>query len=710
MKSRTLLRALIGIAVSVVAIWILLRSVDLAKVAVVLGSASPAWLAVMIGTSLIDVGARAARWQILLRPIAAVPYTHVLGYTYIGYLANNVLPARLGELVRSAALGDGERLSGTTVLGTVVVERIVDTTMVVAIAAVSVLLLSVGGVMGTAVLAGVAFVGLAIGILALGIMAEPAAGGRPRPGLHGPLAGHPRPGPPPRRRPGRRAQPTGRRRGHRLQRPGLERLDRDVLRRRPGGRHRPVDPPGGAVGSGVALISIVPSGPGYVGTFEFAATEDRRRLRGRCRAGVRDGPARPRGHPAGHDGRRHRRHPRPPPAPQARAVGAGCGVRAGPGGPVRESNATDLSALGDTASVKITAIRLQRLTLPLDPPFPAAWDPVPRRSFSATLVRVETDEGVVGIGSGDTMDGFEPYKHLFIGQDPLAIERHVAVIETIDFHAGRSWPLEVALWDIAGQVAGQPVATLFGGALDGLPVYASCGMLLPAAARAESALRLRAEGFHALKIRVDPRRLEEGLAAVEATRLAVGDTMAIMVDLNQGWRMPGDLSPTIDHATARDIAARLAELDVLWLEEPLPGTDLAGLAALRATVPGIRIAGGEMTRTFARAPGRARCRRLRRPSARRGPRDRHAPGADPGRAGDGPRSLVHAAHVDERDRAAGEPARRGRRRRRSVAGVPLRPTGLDARAAGLHARRADPPGCRRRPARPDRGRAGHRAR
>ena len=249
--------------------------------------------------------------------------------------------------------------------------------------------------------------------------------------------------------------------------------------------------------------------------------------------------------------------------------------------------------------MKITAIRLQRLTLPLDPPFPAAWDPVPRRSFAATLVRVETDEGVVGIGSGDTMDGFEPYAHLFIGEDPLDLERHVAVIETIDFHAGRSWPLEAALWDIAGKVAGKPVATLFGGALDGLPVYASCGMLLPAAARAESALRLRAEGFRALKIRVDPRRLEEGMAAVEATRLAVGDTMTVMVDINQGWRMPGDISPTIDRATAVDIARRLAELDVLWLEEPLPGGDLAGLVALRTAVPGIRIAGGEMTRTFA---------------------------------------------------------------------------------------------------------------
>ena len=99
------------------------------------------------------------------------------------------------------------------------------------------------------------------------------------------------------------------------------------------------------------------------------------------------------------------------------------------------------------------------------------------------------------------------------------------------------------------------------------------------------ALRLRDEGFQALKLRIDPRRLEQGLAAVAATSAAVGDAMAIMVDLNQGWRMAGDTTPAIDSVAARAIAARLAELDVLWVEEPLTGTDLRGLAWLRAADP-----------------------------------------------------------------------------------------------------------------------------
>jgi L-alanine-DL-glutamate epimerase-like enolase superfamily enzyme len=248
--------------------------------------------------------------------------------------------------------------------------------------------------------------------------------------------------------------------------------------------------------------------------------------------------------------------------------------------------------------MRITRIRLDRLVLPLDPPFLAAWDPVPRTSFAATVVRVETDEGVVGVGSGDTMDGFEAFEHLFVGQDPLAIGRHVRALETIAFHAGRYWPLEVALWDILGQVAGRSVATLFGGSSDGIDAYASFGELKAPEARAQAALAAQAAGFRALKIRIDRDRVPDGLAAVRATRAAVGDGMAIMVDLNQGWRMAGDIAPGLDPVAARRIADELRELDVTWIEEPLLGSDLRGLADLRRAT-GVRIAGGEMTRTMA---------------------------------------------------------------------------------------------------------------
>ena len=247
--------------------------------------------------------------------------------------------------------------------------------------------------------------------------------------------------------------------------------------------------------------------------------------------------------------------------------------------------------------MKITRIELVRLSLPLRPPFPAAWDPEPRGHFPATVVLVDTDDGVRGIGSGDSMDGLESYLGLFLGTDPLALARQVRVLETVAFHGGRPWPLEAALWDIAGQVAGQPVAGLLGGFTDRVLAYASTGVLAGPTARVEMALAAAERGFQAMKIRVDPARLDEGLACLAAVREAL-PRFTLMADLNQGWRMPGDVRPPIDRVTAREIAARLSGLGVYWMEEPLGGTDVAGLAALRAGCP-VRVAGGEMTRSYA---------------------------------------------------------------------------------------------------------------
>jgi L-alanine-DL-glutamate epimerase-like enolase superfamily enzyme len=247
--------------------------------------------------------------------------------------------------------------------------------------------------------------------------------------------------------------------------------------------------------------------------------------------------------------------------------------------------------------MKITAIRTQRLRLPLDPPFFAAWDPVPRRAFEATIVRVETDAGLVGIGSGDTMAGFQEFEHLFIGADALAIARHVRALETISFHAGRYWPLEAALWDLAGRAAGQPVAVLLGGSVDRLPAYASWAELRDPERRADDARALVAAGFGAVKLRIARDRIEEGLAVVGAVRAAVGERLELIVDLNQWWRMAGDIERGLGPVDARRAIERLRDHGVLWVEEPLPGEDREGMRALRQST-GVRIAGGEMARTF----------------------------------------------------------------------------------------------------------------
>ncbi len=252
--------------------------------------------------------------------------------------------------------------------------------------------------------------------------------------------------------------------------------------------------------------------------------------------------------------------------------------------------------------MRITAIRCQRLRLPLDPPFYAAWDPTPRRAFEATIVRVETDAGLVGIASGDTMAGFEEFEHLFVGQDPLALTRHARVLETISFHAGRYWPLEAALWDLLGKSCGEPVATLLGGARRELPVYASWGSLGDPGQRADDAHVLVEEGFHGVKVRIARDRIDEGVAVVAAVRAAIGEALEVMVDLNQWWRMPGDIEPGLGPADARRVIERLRPYGVLWVEEPLAGSDLDGMRMLRDAT-GVRIAGGEMARTFSELRG-----------------------------------------------------------------------------------------------------------
>ena len=172
MRSGPLLRALVGAAISIAALWFVLRGVDLARTGDVLAHADLRWIglaAVFLST---DLALRALRWQRLLRPIATVRYPAMLGYLLIGYLANNVLPARLGELVRSHYLGDREGISRASALGTVVVERIVDLVAVVAIASTALLVLSVRGVVASAVLVGAGVAGLFLVALALGIVAH----------------------------------------------------------------------------------------------------------------------------------------------------------------------------------------------------------------------------------------------------------------------------------------------------------------------------------------------------------------------------------------------------------------------------------------------------------------------------------------------------------------------------------------------------------
>ena len=244
---------------------------------------------------------------------------------------------------------------------------------------------------------------------------------------------------------------------------------------------------------------------------------------------------------------------------------------------------------------KIAAITISHHRLPLDPPFNASWDTNPRRHFDATLTRVETDTGLVGYGSGDLMLGFAGHEGLFVGQDPMAIERHHQVLSHLAFHYGRCWPLDLALWDLIGQITGQPCWRLLGGATDRVRAYASSGVLRGPAAMADAAERFLGEGFAAMKVRFRRGDWRDDIRALEAVRARVGERLELMVDCNQGWRMPWDTEAPWTLKDAVAVGRELERLGAYWMEEPLHRADYDGMRALREMLD-VRIAGGEMTR------------------------------------------------------------------------------------------------------------------
>ena len=244
----------------------------------------------------------------------------------------------------------------------------------------------------------------------------------------------------------------------------------------------------------------------------------------------------------------------------------------------------------------IDTIEVHRYRLPLDPPFHASWDPSPRRAHATTVVRVRAG-ALEGVGAGAAMLGFAGHESLFLGHSPMEIERHVTVLDNLQFHYGRMWPLEVALWDLIGQITGQPLWRLLGGTDPSVPLYASTGQRLSTDERVDAALRLQAEGFQAIKLRFFADDPWEDVAIVRAVR-AAAPGLVLLCDANQAWRMPWDTRPPWDLKQALRIADALAELDVFWLEEPLARHDYAGLAELRRRTK-VRIAGGEGNREFA---------------------------------------------------------------------------------------------------------------
>jgi uncharacterized protein (TIRG00374 family) len=125
----------LGLGVSLILLLILVYKVDLDEITAALGDANYLYVVPAIGLYFIAAYFRAVRWRYLLSPMRSFRVSRLYPVVIIGYTANNLLPARLGELVRSYYLAQREQFNTSTALATVLVERVYDGLTLLAFAA-----------------------------------------------------------------------------------------------------------------------------------------------------------------------------------------------------------------------------------------------------------------------------------------------------------------------------------------------------------------------------------------------------------------------------------------------------------------------------------------------------------------------------------------------------------------------------------------------
>lgn len=223
-----------------------------------------------------------------------------------------------------------------------------------------------------------------------------------------------------------------------------------------------------------------------------------------------------------------------------------------------------------------------------------------RAQAALVLVIVTTDDGIVGYGEALARYSLRSYVSIIedllapivIGQDPFEVERlWQSMFRVFTGKAGGVLleavaAVDIALWDIMGKAAGQPVHRLLGSmGRERIAAYASSvswGRDETAIAQTKAAL---AQGFTMIKIKVGPP-VTTALARARLVREVAGDEVQLCAD--------GNCAFDFDDALA--LARGLADLDYFWLEEPIPVEDIEGYHRLRLHCP-LRLAAGESEHT-----------------------------------------------------------------------------------------------------------------
>jgi len=124
-------RTWVGVAISVLFIALFMRATHPREIASAFGEANYWYMIPAVAVLFVALAVRCIRWSILMRPVASISPLKLFSYAIIGYMANNLLPARAGEVVRAVVLGERERVSRVATLATILVERLFDGTVLV---------------------------------------------------------------------------------------------------------------------------------------------------------------------------------------------------------------------------------------------------------------------------------------------------------------------------------------------------------------------------------------------------------------------------------------------------------------------------------------------------------------------------------------------------------------------------------------------------
>jgi L-alanine-DL-glutamate epimerase-like enolase superfamily enzyme len=270
--------------------------------------------------------------------------------------------------------------------------------------------------------------------------------------------------------------------------------------------------------------------------------------------------------------------------------------------------------------MRITSVKAWWVRIPIEASRQHRSDFGRLTTFDAAILRIETDDGLVGWGEGKNAAGsagtYAALVHMLnhevaprlIGRDPADIVQiwemlYNGVRSETAALSGHAMPelsrrgltvaaisaVDIALWDILGKSLGQPVWRLLGGRkADRLPAYASGGWAPAETIGEQLQSYIAAGGFRSVKMRVGAMDGPPHVSAarVKAARAALGPDVELMVDAHGTYTVSG----------AKRFLHLVADCDLAWFEEPVIADDKAGMAEVRAAgcVP---IASGESEAT-----------------------------------------------------------------------------------------------------------------